>query len=424
MKKVFLFVLTVLFTLNSLAQELSFKAFEKCFIQEYENLNIPPIRIDFLETLADIPEQEQLAKQERFFKRVWKESKNFKQTNLTEKQELSLAIIKYEAELNLYRIQLSKEWRGKLPDEVASIFQIEQGKDWYQYLLKRWVDLEVNPDSLFAFGKREVALVKNKMEEIRVELGFSAEEFKEHLNDSSFFMNEVSLIQKRFELVQQGMQRKYAHLFPFADEMKAAKIAQGTDSNLAHVPAYYNAGTFYFNYFDLPFNKRQIEWIYAHEAFPGHHYQGFVNGKVNRSALLDLFWHPGFAEGWGAYVENLDIYSTPMDEYGKYEWDLIRSVRVVLDVGINYYGWSDKQAFTYWKTHIKEQDQVAWREISRMKRWPAQVITYKYGAHELLRLLAKAKESENFQWIDFHQKVLGNGDVPISILREKFEKDS
>tara|TARA_R100001015_G_C4632812_1_gene196871 strand:- start:932 stop:2197 length:1266 start_codon:yes stop_codon:yes gene_type:complete len=418
-----LYTLSVVFSIASQAQEHSFSAFEKRFIQEYENLNIPPIRIAYLETLADIPEHEQLAKQEQFFKRVLEEVKTFKQADLTAKQELNLAIILYEAELNLFRIQLSKKWRGKLPQKAASIIHIEHGKDWYQYLLKRWVDIEVNPDSLFAFGKREVAFVKHKMEKIRVELGYNTDEFNQHINDSSFFLNEVSLVQKRFELAQQKMQRKYAHLFPFADEMKAAKIAQGTDSNLAHVPAFYNAGTFYFNYFNQAFNQRQIEWIYAHEAFPGHHYQGFVNGKVDRSALLDLFWYPGFVEGWGAYVEYLDIYSSPMDEYGKYEWDLIRSVRVVLDVGINYYGWSDKQAFTYWKTHIKDQDQVAWREISRMKRWPAQVITYKYGAHEMLCLLAKAKESENFQWIDFHQRLLENGDVPISILRERFEKE-
>lgn len=421
MIKMLLHIFSIVFSIASMAQEYSFKAFEKRFIQEYENLNIPPIRIAFLETLADIPEQEQLANQERFFRKVLEEYRNYNLNDLTESEELSLAIIKYEAEINLIRIQLSKKWDGMLPQEDVSIIQVDHGKEWYQYLLNRWVDLEVNPDSLFAFGKREVEFVKRKMENIREELDYSAEDFMQYLNDSSFFLNDVAEIQREFELTQQRMRLKFANLFPFTREMEEARIAQGIDSNLANVPAFYNEGTFYFNYFNQPFNKRQIEWIYAHEAFPGHHYQGFVNGKVNRSALLDLFWHPSFAEGWGAYVEYLDIYSTPTDEYGKYEWDLIRSVRVVLDVGINYYGWSDRQAFTYWKTHIKNQDQVARREISRMKRWPVQVITYKYGAHEMLRLLAKAKESENFQWIDFHQRLLENGDVPISILKEKFE---
>ncbi len=41
--------------------------------------------------------------------------------------------------------------------------------------------------------------------------------------------------------------------------------------------------------------------------------------------------------------------------YAQLQWDLIRSVRVVLDVALNYYGWSDEQALEFWNQHIQKK---------------------------------------------------------------------
>ena len=145
-----------------------------------------------------------------------------------------------------------------------------------------------------------------------------------------------------------------------------------------------------------------------------------VNNIIKRTEIQQLFWYSGFVEGWGAYVEylgkDLGVYKTIYDEYGKWEWDLIRSVRVTLDVGINYYGWSDDKAISFWKTHIPNLDDIGWREIARIKRWPAQVVTYKYGAHTFLQLLKEAKKRDEFEFLAFHTKLLKYGDIPISIL--------
>lgn len=410
-----------LFLLSSVqvifAQEIDFQNFKSDFLVGYEKLNIPPIRIAYLETLNDIPSSDILKRQDQFFRNMLERSKRIKRQNLSHSELLELLVISYETKLNLTRIQLSKSWQGNIPAEGGSIHDIKEGKQWYNYLLKRWVDIEVNPDSLFAFGKREVDFVKGKMDKIRRQLDLSPQEFQVHLNDSSFFIHNSKSVQLEFEETRERMKKKLSGLFPYTNQIKDAQIAKGTNPNLAQVPAYYNSDTFYFNYFDKPFNKRQIEWIYAHEAFPGHHYQVSSNTLLRNSQLLDLFWYPGFVEGWGAYVEYLDIYSTPMDEYGKWEWDLIRSVRVVLDLGINYYGWNDEQALAYWKNHIDNQDDIAIREINRMKRWPAQVITYKYGAKALLEMLASAQKSKNFSYTSFHESLLKHGDIPISILQ-------
>ena len=143
--------------------------------------------------------------------------------------------------------------------------------------------------------------------------------------------------------------------------------------------------------------------------------------QVKPINLTFVVW---LVEGWAAYVEELGktigVYRTIYAELGKWEWDIVRSVRVALDVGLNYYGWSDEEALQFWKKHIPNQDDIAMREIRRMKRWPAQVVTYKYGAGKLLdwQAYAQAQQGDDFNLKDFHTQVLQHGALPFSILEK------
>ena len=140
--------------------------------------------------------------------------------------------------------------------------------------------------------------------------------------------------------------------------------------------------------------------------------------------MQQLFFYLGFAEGWGAYAEelgkDLGAYKTPYDELGKWEWDIVRSVRVPLDVGLNYYGWTDQQALDFWKKSIRGQDDIAMREIARIRRWPAQVVTYKYGALQILhwKQELRQKQGDQFNIKDFHDRVLDHGSLPLFMVKE------
>ena len=93
-------------------------------------------------------------------------------------------------------------------------------------------------------------------------------------------------------------------------------------------------------------------------------------------------------------------------------------MRIVLDIGLNYYAWTDEEAMEYWKKNIINQDQKAIREIKRMKRWPAQVLTYKIGAAKILELKEKMQDKlgNDFNVKEFHDKVLKTGPVPLLLL--------
>jgi uncharacterized protein (DUF885 family) len=159
-------------------------------------------------------------------------------------------------------------------------------------------------------------------------------------------------------------------------------------------------------------------WIYIHEGVPGHHYQDYIAAQSGNP--LDMFYYSSYAEGWAAYIEQygrmLGAYKTPFDSYAWLQWELIRSVRVALDVGLNYHGWTDEKALSYWRYHIPDKDDIARREIARMKKWPVQVITYKYGRQVFDEFRSEIKNRKDLK--TFHQWVLENGNIPLSVLKK------
>jgi uncharacterized protein (DUF885 family) len=332
--------------------------------------------------------------------------------------------------LNLEKLSLEKRWISKKISVIPTnnFHDIPDDSAWYVYFLKKWIGADVNPDELYLNGLEEIERVKQNIENIRLQTGMDSIQFYSHLNDSSFFITNELQVQQAFENTKNIILGNLNNLF-FAHSVPDVNIQKGTNKELAQTPGYYSDNTFYFNYFNKPYNKRQISWLFIHEAVPGHHYESSVSARVNRSAVQQLFNYPGFSEGWASYTEelgkDLGVYQTVYDELGKWEWDLVRSVRVPLDIGINYYGWTGEKALAFWKRYIAGQDDIAMREISRMRRWPAQVITYKYGAAQIVkwRKLMEAKQGDKFDIKEFHKKVLEHGPLPFFLVeRNEFRK--
>lgn len=96
----------------------------------------------------------------------------------------------------------------------------------------------------------------------------------------------------------------------------------------------------------------------------------------------------------------------------------MRSARLVLDVRIHYYGWTMEEALTWCREEVPHQDHIATREVDRILRWPAQVVSYKVGEHEILKLRARAQQSlgSAFDLRRFHAVVLQRGSIPLPVL--------
>ncbi|MGX8794881.1 DUF885 family protein [Fusibacter sp. JL298sf-3] len=106
---------------------------------------------------------------------------------------------------------------------------------------------------------------------------------------------------------------------------------------------------------------------------------------------------------------------------GSLLFELLRSGRLVADVGINYFGWSDERAIAY----IKEQtfDIHPEAEVDRYKKWPGQALAYKIGEIQIvaLREALKAEQGADFDLKAFHKALLSHGPLPLDLLDRAVE---
>lgn len=252
--------------------------------------------------------------------------------------------------------------------------------------------------------------------------------FYKSLKDDQFFLTDTNTIVKLYRQKEAVVRKNLSKLFedtivpplsirtwPFATTMMPPAIYQST------------LLSFDYNFSSLKHNIRAMDWVFNHEGIPGHHYQFSIRDKNNKNkpAFVSNYFYPGTAEGWACYTEylgkDLGQYITPPEELGKWEWDLVRSARIVLDVGIHYYGWDKEKALSYWKQNIKGQDEIAEREITRVTNWPAQALSYKVGAMKI-EALKKSLKVDSATIKKFHSAILFFSSEPWEVTEQNIEK--
>lgn len=402
------------------------------FVEAFPNLAIPSLTLSYVTNLKNIQSLDSIEQQLVFFNDLQQQLEKIDPAYLVGDLRMEKQILDFECRLNLERLALEKAYRtseDQRPIDEKGLYFNPKGKAWYAYFIKRWIGTDITPDELMALGKEEVRQVQREIQGVQAALGYAKDSigFYEHLNDKKFFEPDSNKVMEGFQERKKIVRTKLWQNFEKWD-LPDEKIAMGKLAQLSHVPGFYRSQewTFYFNLFDRPYNTRQYDWLYIHEAVPGHHFQiALINQHTDSlSELNGLFRYPGYVEGWAAYTEELGVelglYRTPYDWMGKHEWNIVRSVRVVLDVGINYLGWSDEKALSYWKANIVNQDQIAMREIKRMQNWPGQVHTYKYGAAQILKYKEALLEREgaDFSIKSFHRQILNKGPMPWNVLEE------
>lgn len=405
--------------LSSQPDSKSFLQTVELFKSEYEELNIQPITLSYVTNIQNVASAKALQEQQVFFETYQSNLKTFSLQALSDKEQLYHQVLTYEIGLNLQRIAIETQWRNENENlKSTRLFDEKMGKQWYAYFLKRWIDKELTPDTAFEFGEKEIEKAKQAMQDLIENSGLSTVEFQQKWEENPFSIANKKEILEQYKTLDADVLKKAKHYFPEVENVPHLNITEGTNPAMAIAPAYYSNNTFYYNFFDEEYDGRDMGWIFIHEGVPGHHYQGYMAEKSGNP--LDMFYYNSYAEGWAAYIEQygrmLGAYKTPYDTYAWLQWDLIRSIRVALDVGLNYYGWSDEKALSYWRQHIPDKDEIAHREIARMKKWPVQVITYKYGKHVLDELRANIKNPEDLK--TFHIWVLENGNIPLSVLKQ------
>ncbi|MFT5757774.1 MAG: hypothetical protein ACI9LM_002510 [Alteromonadaceae bacterium] len=420
-------------TVNALEQTSAAKLLQS-YQQGLNALNIPKLALSYVTNLKNMGSMAEIEQQRQFFERNNKALDIFLEES---KNNIEFLKIKYEIELNLERLSLEKKFRqlnqGKQIPETG-LANVTMGKEWYKHFLKRWLSVDTPINELTEFGMQQIKVVQANILAIQNTAGFVDDNdgFYQYLKQPKFALKDENAVVNKYAEIDSAIRQNVGEIFEVTD-IVPVKIAPIPDATKDSPPGTYRrhaADTFSFNFWQNTHNKRGMDFLYIHEAIPGHHYhlkelaKHHVISGDNATTLYSVFM-----EGWAAYCEELGVelgvYKKPTDWYGKYEWDLVRSVRVVMDIGLNHHQWSDKKAHQFWQDNITGQDDIAQREIDRMRRWPAQVLTYKVGAAHIMKLKEATQKrlGAAFNIKQFHSVLLNDGGtVPLKLLATLVKK--
>lgn len=313
---------------------------------------------------------------------------------------------------------------------------LENGRRYYEDLTRFFTSLDdAHPDEIHELGLREVARIRTEMEEIieQAEFDGTFAEFIEFLRtDPQFYVDEPEQLLKEASWIAKKVDAQMPAFFRTLPRMPYGVMAVPDDLAPNYTTGRYwsapvggrRGGYYMVNTYAL--DKRPLYTLAAltvHEGVPGHHHQISLAQELGQLPEFRRTFYPhAFGEGWGLYSEKLaiemDIYETPYDHFGRLSYEMWRAVRLVVDTGMHYKGWTRDEALEYLANNTALSLQNVRTEIDRYISWPGQALAYKMGELKFLELRARATEAlgEDFDIRDFHDAVLVNGGLPLDIL--------
>jgi uncharacterized protein (DUF885 family) len=125
-----------------------------------------------------------------------------------------------------------------------------------------------------------------------------------------------------------------------------------------------------------------------------------------------------YAEQLGA---DIGLYRTPYERFGMLSMEMWRACRLVMDVGIHWKGFSRDQALACLRDNTALAEKNMQNEVDRYIAWPGQALGYKIGELRImgLRRRAEATMGADFDLRGFHDAVLDEGAMPLSVLEAR-----
>jgi uncharacterized protein (DUF885 family) len=315
---------------------------------------------------------------------------------------------------------------------------LPDGDAFYAAQIRHYTTLPLSADEVHERGLREVARILAEMHEVRRAAGFDGDlpAFLEFLRtDAQFYARTPQELLAHAAWICKRIDGLLPHFFgvlprqPYGVAPVPDDIAPFYTTGRyvpAPRPAGY-AGTYWVNTHALP--SRALYTLPAltlHEAVPGHHLQIALAAEVEgqpawrRHSFVDAF-----GEGWALYAEHLGdemgVYLTPHEQFGRLTYEMWRAARLVVDTGLHARRWSREQARAYLLEHTALSAHEVATEVDRYVSWPGQALSYKIGEITIRALRAQAQEAlgERFDLRAFHDAVLGLGSVPLGLLEER-----
>ena len=320
------------------------------------------------------------------------------------------------------------------------ISSLPNGSAWYEFLARRYTTTPMTPDEIHRLGLEEVKRIRSEMQLIIDELEFDGD-FKEFLTflrtDPQFYYDNPEDLYEAYLATSKRIDPELVKLFgtlprmPYGVKPIPDTIAPDTTTAYYSRPAAdgSRAGIYWVNLYKPEVRpKYEIEVLSVHEAMPGHHLQLAIQQEIeNMPKFRRYSGFTAFVEGWGLYSESLGydlgLYTDPYSRFGALTYDMWRAVRLVVDTGIHYKGWTRQQAIDFFADNAAKTEYDIVNEIDRYMVMPGQALAYKVGQLKIkaLRTQAESALGDRFDIRAFHDELLGAGALPLDILQQRMD---
>ena len=322
----------------------------------------------------------------------------------------------------------------------AGVWKLPDGDAYYQSRIKAMTTTNYTAEQLYQLGLDEVKRIVAEMSVILEAEGYGDQtvgQAMQSLNEEPRFLypdtdegraqilaDYVTMIDE----IEAGMDQVF-DIKPKADVVvkRVPEFRQKTAAGGSYrgpSPDGSRPGVFYANLYDIKATpKWGMKTLAYHEAVPGHHFQIAIRTELEGlPSFRNFIGFTAYSEGWALYAERLaweqGYQQEPFSNLGRLQAELLRAVRLVVDTGIHHKRWTREQAIDYMAstTGMAMTDVVS--EIERYIVWPGQALAYKVGMIKIMELREKSKQAlgDRYDIKDFHNVVLKNGAVPLTIL--------
>ncbi len=326
--------------------------------------------------------------------------------------------------------------------EIDGVSRLPRGAEYYQAQVANYTTRDdMTAEMVHNTGLAEVERIHGEMRDIMEQVGFegSLQDFFAYLReDPQFYYPDTEEGRQRYldeatailDTMRDRLPEYFGRLPQAEMEVRAVeqyRIETATGAFYEPGPLDGSApGAYYVNLAqmsELP--VYQMETLAYHEGLPGHHMQSAIAQELDDVPMFQrVTWYSAYGEGWALYAENLGkdmgFFTDPYQDFGRLGYEVFRAARMVVDTGIHYYDWSEQEAMDYMLANTPMTEGDIRNEVRRYIVWPGQAMSYKVGMLTILELRQRAMDAlgDDFDYGEFHDVVLGNGSVPLTLLSE------
>lgn len=325
-----------------------------------------------------------------------------------------------------------------LATDIAGMWSRPHGDEYYRWALKASTTTNLSPDEVHAMGLAQLDELHGRMDPILKSIGYTqgtvgermqalAKDPRYHFDDGDKGRAEIrAYIDERLAKIRAVLPRAFNTLVPGHLEVKrmspeqepGAPAAYGGPGSIdGRIP-----GRFWINLRTPELHsKYSLPDLAAHEAIPGHVWQGEYTHKLPLIRTLLAF--NAYSEGWALYaeqlVDELGVYDDfPVGRLGYLQSIAFRCCRLVVDSGMHAKRWTRQQGVDFFVQRNGSNPLEVASEVDRYCSWPGQACGYKVGHSTINRLRdqARADLGPRYDLKAFDDAVVLGGNVPMDVL--------